>query len=101
MKRPCWVSPGWSRDLAIAGQHEHSAVWLREREAEPDHGFSAHAAPQRKVERMIAEDDFVAALGEITLKDEAGKAVQHSYCDVWRFNEGKMAELHAFVVEAG
>jgi ketosteroid isomerase-like protein len=49
---------------------------------------------------MIAEGDFVIALGEITLKDEQGKAVQHSYCDVWRFHGGKMAELQAFVVEA-
>lgn len=55
--------------------------------------------PKFKVQRMIAEDDFVAAIGEITLKDEAGKAVQNSYCDVWRFRDGKMAELHAFVVE--
>lgn len=51
--------------------------------------------------RDVNEDDFVAALGEITLKDEAGKPVQHAYCDVWRFRGGKMAELHAFVIEAG
>jgi len=57
--------------------------------------------PKFKVHRMIAEDDFVAALGEITLKDEAGTAVQNAYCDVWRFREGNMAELHAFVVESG
>ena len=56
--------------------------------------------PKFKVRHMIAEGDFVAALGEITLKDEAGKPVQHSYCDVWRFRDGKMAELQAFVVEA-
>ena len=57
--------------------------------------------PKFKVQRMIAEDDFVAALGEITLKDEAGKEVEHAYCDVWRFRDGKMAELRAFVVETG
>lgn len=56
--------------------------------------------PKFKVQRMIAEGDFVAAIGEITLKDEAGKAVKNAYCDVWRFHDGKMAELHAFVVEA-
>lgn len=55
--------------------------------------------PKFDVERMIAEDDFVAAIGKITLKDETGKAVEHSYCDVWRFSQGKMAELHAYVVE--
>jgi uncharacterized protein (TIGR02246 family) len=57
--------------------------------------------PQFKVQRMIAEGDLLAAIGEITLKDEQGKAVQNAYCDVWRFHEGKMAELHAFVVESG
>jgi uncharacterized protein (TIGR02246 family) len=55
--------------------------------------------PAFSVDRMIAEGDFVTALGEITLKDEAGKMTHHSYCDVWRFRDGKMAELHAFVIE--
>jgi uncharacterized protein len=55
--------------------------------------------PRFRVQRMIAEGDFVAALGEITLKDEEGRTGQHAYCDVWRFREGKMAELHAFVIE--
>jgi ketosteroid isomerase-like protein len=50
---------------------------------------------------MIAEGDSLAALGEITLKDEEGKTAQHAYCDVWRFRDGKMAELHAFVIETG
>ena len=56
--------------------------------------------PKFRVHRMIAEGDCLAALGDITLKDEAGNAVQHAYCDVWRFRGGKMAELHAFVVES-
>jgi ketosteroid isomerase-like protein len=57
--------------------------------------------PRFRVHRMIAEGDYVAALGEITLKDEEGKAVQYAYCDVWRFREGKMAELRAFVIQTG
>jgi len=57
--------------------------------------------PKFKVQRLIAEDDCVAAIGEITLKDEGGKAIRNAYCDVWRFREGKMAELHAFVVPSG
>lgn len=54
--------------------------------------------PKFKVHRMVAEGDIVVALGEITLKDGAGKASQHAYSDVWRFRDGKMAELHAFVI---
>ena len=57
-------------------------------------------APKFDVQRLIAEDDWVTAIGEITLKDQAGKATRHAYCDVWRFRDGKMAELRAFVVEA-
>lgn len=57
--------------------------------------------PAFRVHRMIAEGDFVTALGEITLKDEAGKAARHAYCDVWRFRGGRMAELHAFVIKTG
>jgi uncharacterized protein (TIGR02246 family) len=81
-----WTFEG---DRTLRGK---SAVreWMKETYKEP---------PQFKVSRMIAEADLVAAIGEITLKDEAGNAVQNSYCDVWRFRDGKMAELHAFVVE--
>ena len=57
--------------------------------------------PKFRVHRMLAEGDFVAALGAITLKNEAGNEVEHAYCDVWRFRDGKMAELQAFVVEKG
>jgi uncharacterized protein len=57
--------------------------------------------PTFRVDRMIAGDDYVTALGEITLKDEDGKTADHSYCDVWRFQDGRMAELHAFVIETG
>ena len=41
--------------------------------------------PVFTVANLIAEGDFVTALGDITLKDEDGKAVDYSYCDVWRF----------------
>lgn len=57
--------------------------------------------PQFDVERMIAEHDIVAAMGKITLKDETGKATRYSYCDVWRLEHGKLAELHAYVVPIG
>ena len=56
--------------------------------------------PSFKVDRMIAEGDVVAAIGEITLKDERGMEARHSYCDVWRFRDGRLAELQAFVVAA-
>ncbi len=55
--------------------------------------------PSVRVDHLIAEGDFVTALGDIDLKDEAGKLVHFAYCDVWRLRDGKLAELRAFVVE--
>jgi uncharacterized protein (TIGR02246 family) len=83
-----WIFEG---DTTLRGK-EAVRQWMQSTYQEP---------PTFRVQRMIAEDDFVAAIGEITLKDQAGKAVQHAYCDVWRFREGKLAELHAYVVETG
>ncbi|CAN5678561.1 hypothetical protein BH09PSE5_BH09PSE5_48000 [soil metagenome] len=55
--------------------------------------------PRFDVHRLIAEGDFVTAVGEITLKDDASKSTRSAYCDVWRLRDGKLAELQAFVVE--
>jgi ketosteroid isomerase-like protein len=55
--------------------------------------------PSFRVEHLIAENDFVTALGTITLPDERGQEAEHAYCDVWRFEDGKMAELRAFVIK--
>lgn len=51
--------------------------------------------PKFSVSTLIAEGDYVTALGEITLD-----GMDYSYCDVWRFRDGKMAELKAFVIKA-
>ncbi|HYD49074.1 MAG TPA: nuclear transport factor 2 family protein [Terriglobales bacterium] len=63
--------------------------WMAETYREP---------PKFKVHQLIAEGEFLAALGEITLKDESGQAAEFSYCDVWRFENGRLAELKAFVI---
>lgn len=55
--------------------------------------------PKFGVENLIAEGDYVTAIGKISLKDEEGKIAWYSYCDVWRFHAGKMAELKAFVIK--
>lgn len=57
--------------------------------------------PKFHVANLIADGDFVTALGEITLKGEDGRATQYSYCDVWRFRDDKMVELKAFVIKTG
>ncbi len=55
--------------------------------------------PQFKVEHLIAEGDFVTALGQISLKNDEGEFLKYDYCDVWRFENGKMAKLNAFVIK--
>ena len=63
--------------------------WMAETYREP---------PKFDVRQLIADSEFLAALGEITLKDDTGKPVTFSYCDVWRFESGRLAELNAFVI---
>ena len=55
--------------------------------------------PKFTVANLIAEGDFVTAVGDITLKNADGKADHYSYCDVWRFRGSKMVELKAFVIK--
>lgn len=55
--------------------------------------------PKFTTANLIAEGDFVTALGDITLDDEDGKAAHHWYCDIWRFRDGKIVELRAFVIK--
>jgi ketosteroid isomerase-like protein len=55
--------------------------------------------PTFSVTHLIADDDFVTALGDIALKSKTGTATHYTYCDVWRIRDGKLADLRAFVVE--
>lgn len=73
---------------------------LRGKEAVRQYMATAYVEPPKfMVEHLIAEGEFVTALGKISMKNEDGKMVDYSYCDVWRFRDGKMAELKAFVIE--
>ncbi|WP_202845448.1 nuclear transport factor 2 family protein [Luteimonas saliphila] len=62
-------------------------------------GANYTTPPQFTVTDLVAEGDLVVAIGEITTSDEAGNEVTSAYSDVWRFRDGRMAELRAFVVE--
>jgi uncharacterized protein len=55
--------------------------------------------PKFTVVNLIAEGDFVTAVGDFTLKDADGKANHYSYCDVWRFRGSEIVELKAFVIK--
>lgn len=55
--------------------------------------------PKFEVENLIEEGEYVIAVGKIDLKDQDGILSHYSYCDVWRFEDGRMAELTAFVIK--
>ncbi|WP_417369660.1 nuclear transport factor 2 family protein [Flavobacterium beibuense] len=55
--------------------------------------------PQNEVKNLIAENDYLTAIGQIAVMNENKESIKYSYCDVWRFRDGKMAELTAFVIE--
>lgn len=55
--------------------------------------------PKFDIENLIAEGNYVTAIGKISMKNENGETENFEYCDVWRFQERKMAELKAFVIK--
>ena len=82
-----WTTVG---EETIKGK-EALRKWMARTYAEP---------PRYTVTNMIAEGDFLVALGDIMLEGTDGTLTKHAYCDVWRFRDDKMIELKAFVVEA-
>lgn len=56
--------------------------------------------PVFEVAELIAEGDLLTAIGQITLKDKQGVSKTYQYCDVWRFKDGKMHALRAYVIAA-
>lgn len=54
--------------------------------------------PLFTVTQWICDGDDVAVLGSIALAAEDSTPTSHTYCDVWRFRDGQMTELRAFVV---
>jgi len=76
-------------DKTLEGK-EAVRQWMKTAYAEP---------PKFVVHNLIAEGNFVTALGKIELKDDDGETADFSYCDVWRFHNGKIVELNAFVIK--
>lgn len=55
--------------------------------------------PKFTVDNIIAEGDFVMAHGDMTMKEKDGTTAPYAYCDIYRFRDGKIAELSSFVVK--
>lgn len=54
--------------------------------------------PQFTVDGIAAEGDLVTAFGGMTMQEE-GSTVPYSYCDVYRFRDGKVIALTSFVIK--
>ncbi|MDQ3255902.1 MAG: nuclear transport factor 2 family protein [Acidobacteriota bacterium] len=55
--------------------------------------------PKFTIDHVIAEGDFVTAHGDMTMKDKDGKTAPYSFCDIYRFRDGKIIDLRAFVIK--
>jgi ketosteroid isomerase-like protein len=103
-----------ANEAVVRGDHEgflsyctEDVVWefvgertLEGKEAVRRYMGETYVEPPRfTVLQLIAEGEFVTAVGEIALKGEGGREVEYDYCDVWRLRGGRLAGLRAFVVE--
>ena len=64
--------------------------WMASMDTEP---------PKFTVNNIIADGDFVTAYGDMIIKEKDGKTVPYAYCDIYRFRDGKIAELNSFVIK--
>ena len=55
--------------------------------------------PVFTVDTTVEKDNFVIVTGQITLKNKDGADTHYDYCDVWKFENGKMAGVKAYVIE--
>lgn len=65
--------------------------------------FMAHMEgcepPSFTVDAMAADGEYVAAQGDMTMKDENGNVNDYRYCDFYRFSDGKIVELNSYVIK--
>jgi uncharacterized protein len=76
-------------DKTLNGKEEVRR-WMEETYTEP---------PKVTVDILIAEGEFLTAVGEVIMKDENGNPARYSYSDVWRFQDDLLIELKAFVIK--
>lgn len=80
-----WIFVG---DRTLSGKNE-VRQYIKETYSKP---------PIFDVDYMIGENDYVTVVGTIRLWEDS-EWIEYDYCDVWRFEDGKMAEVKAFVIK--
>jgi uncharacterized protein len=59
----------------------------------------AAGPPVFTMDHWIVDGDWLAVRGRITIEDPGRGAVRSTYCDLWRAEGGRLAELRAFAIE--
>ena len=55
--------------------------------------------PQLTIQQTVGEGDFVIARGDMVMREKkSGSAIPYTFCDIYRFEGDKVAELTAFVI---
>jgi uncharacterized protein len=80
-----WIFAG---EQTLKGK-EAVRQWMKDSYEEP---------PEVRVDTLIAEGDFLTAVGEVVMKNRDGSVSRYAYCDVWQFRNDRIAGLRAFVV---
>lgn len=57
--------------------------------------------PKINRKALIAENDRVAAYGDMTMKNEKGEDIAYDYCDIYRFENDKIVELISIAAKTG
>lgn len=100
-----WVKKGNYENFLAYCTEDTKWVFVGERTLEGKEQVRAYMKdvylepPVFSVETTIEDGDYVTVIGEITLKSGDGSYQCYDYCDVWRFENGKMAGVKAFVIE--
>ena len=55
--------------------------------------------PKISARNLVAEGETVAAYGEMSMKNEKGEQGNYEYCDSYRFENDKIAELTSYVIK--
>lgn len=81
-----WTMVG---DSTVSGK-DSIRKWMASMDPQP---------PQFTIQESVAEGDFVITRGNMRMPEKKnGPAIPYAFCDIYRFEGDKVAELTAFVI---
>ena len=81
-----WTMVG---DTTVRGK-DAIRTWMASMNPEP---------PQFTIQQTVADGDFVITRGDMTMRQtKNGPSIPYTFCDIYRFEGDKVAELTAFVI---